>query len=71
VTVVLAVTALACWLRKPWASPVAAAVDARGAVGVALAEQLPTARPFGSEPVTGPLLDALNRQAGRYSCRVI
>ncbi|MFN7803480.1 MAG: hypothetical protein ACK5TO_05670, partial [Planctomycetaceae bacterium] len=56
---VLAVAALACWLGKPGASPVAPStaaspIAARGAVGVALAEQSPTARPFGSEPVTGP-----------------
>ena len=59
VAVVLAVAALACWLGKPGASPVAPStaaspIAARGAVGVALAEQSPTARPFGSEPVTGP-----------------
>jgi len=59
VAVVLAVAALACWLGKPGASPVAPSTAssptaARVAAGVALAEQSPTARPLGSEPVTGP-----------------
>ncbi|MFN6106306.1 MAG: polymorphic toxin-type HINT domain-containing protein, partial [Planctomycetaceae bacterium] len=57
--VVLAVAALACWLGKSPVSPgarstAAPPVDARGAAGVALTEQSPTTRPFGSEPVTGP-----------------
>ncbi|MFN7806217.1 MAG: hypothetical protein ACK5TO_19560, partial [Planctomycetaceae bacterium] len=62
--VVLAVAALACWLGKPGASPCAPSTAAsptaapptaaRDAAGVALAEQSPTARPLGSEPVTGP-----------------
>ena len=59
VAVVLAVAALACWLGKPGASPVAPSTaasptSARVAAGVALTEQSPTARPVRSEPVTGP-----------------
>ena len=59
VAVVLAVAALACWLGKPAASPVAPSTAApptaaRVAAGVALTEQSPTARPLRSEPVVGP-----------------
>ena len=59
VAVVLAVAALACWFGKPSAIPVAPStaaspIAARVAVGAALIEQSPTARPVRSEPVTGP-----------------
>jgi hypothetical protein len=62
--VVLAVAALGCWLGKPGASPIAPPTAARVAAGVALAEQSPTARPFGSESVTGP-------SGGAYYARAI
>jgi hypothetical protein len=62
--VVLAVAALGCWLGKPGASPVTPPTAARVAAGVALAEQSPTARPFGSESVTGP-------SGGAYYARAI
>ncbi|MFN9370675.1 MAG: hypothetical protein ACK6D3_02200, partial [Planctomycetaceae bacterium] len=69
VAVVLAVAALACWVGKPGASPVAPSTAApptaaRVAAGAALIEQSPTARPFGSEPVTGP-------SSGAYYARAI
>ena len=56
--VVLAVAAVVCWLGKPGASPIAPSsaappTAARVAVGAALIEQSPTARPLGSEAVTG------------------
>ena len=59
VAVVLAVAALACCLGKPGASPIAPStaappIAARVAVGAALIEQSPTARPLRSEPVIGP-----------------
>ncbi|MFN9371900.1 MAG: hypothetical protein ACK6D3_08455, partial [Planctomycetaceae bacterium] len=57
--IVLAVAALACWFGRTGASPVAPstaapAIAARVAVGAALAEQSPNARPVRSESVTGP-----------------
>ena len=59
VAVVLAVAAVVCWFGKPAASPVspsksAPPTAARVADGAALAEHSPTARPVGSEAVTGP-----------------
>ena len=59
VAIVLAVAALACWFGRTGASPVAPstaapAIAARVAVGAALAEQSPNARPVRSESVTGP-----------------
>ncbi|MFN6107750.1 MAG: hypothetical protein ACK5EA_25290, partial [Planctomycetaceae bacterium] len=68
VAVVLAVAALACWLGKPGASPgatstAASPTVARVAAGVALTERSPAARPFRSEPVTGPSGEAYYARA--------
>jgi len=68
VAVVLAVAALACWLGKPGASPIAPSTAApptaaRVAVGAALIEQSPTARPVRSEAVTGPSGEAYYARA--------
>jgi len=59
VAVVLAVAALACWLGKSGASPIAPSTAAQPtassvAVGAALIEQSPNAQPVRSEAVTGP-----------------
>ena len=66
--VVLALAALACWFGRTGASSAAAStaappIAARVAVGAALIEQSPTARPFGSEPVTGPSDEAYYARA--------
>ena len=60
--------ALACWLGKPGASPVAPSTAApptaaRVAAGAALTEQSPTARPVESEPVTSPSGEAYYARA--------
>jgi len=62
------VAALACWLGKPGASPVAPSTAApptaaRVAAGAALTEQSPTARPVESEPVTSPSGEAYYARA--------
>ena len=66
--VVLAVAALACWLGKPGASPVAPLsvappTAARVAGGPAQAGHSPAMRPLGSESVTGPSGEAYYARA--------
>ncbi len=63
VAVVLAVAALACWFGKLGVSPVAPSGDAASAAAAMVAEQSPTARPFGSQPVTGPSGEAYYARA--------